>query len=643
MKHGIICSLALLAALFILGAVSAPATRAEPLTHVPPPCLQNVYLPLLLANSAGDAAVTAEQPAQPLSPATHLSRQPDFNGDGCADVAIGVPGEDVGSVLGAGMINVIYGGSQGLTAAHNQGWHRGGGYDMDGAYLGDIQGGVEEDRHFGEVLATGDFDDDGYTDLAVGVKSSYVSGLVAAGAVQVIYGSETGLVAPGNQVWTQGGGLIDDAGDGSGVFLGDIYGQPEEADHFGESLTAGDFNGDGYADLAIGAPQESIGDLDRGGAVNVLFGSETGLTWVGNQFLSQNDVRREDDGAGTYTLLGDLLGGSELNDYFGQSLAAGDINGDGYDELVIGVPHEGVRTPSDGAGAMHIVRGSAQGLVTTNNELWHQDGAYRDHDGDGQTDVTIGNPRGGAEFGDQFGSSLVVGNFDGDPFADVAVGVPREDLTIDGAETDNAGVVQVFRGAADGLTLQGAQWWQQDGEIALGAMIGSLPEEHDRFGEQLTTGDFDGDGVDDLAVGTPVEHSSSYGAHGSVTVMYGSENGLALADHQWLTQFEVLTEGQNQGALVGVVGEDARFGEAIMAADLDNDGYDELVAGIPRHSLPEVSNSGAVSVIRGGSEGLTVAGNQLWHQDGGLDDEGNFLGDLYGVAEEYDALGESLP
>jgi hypothetical protein len=137
MKRGIISGLALLAALFILGAVSAPATRAEPSTHVPPPCLQNVYLPLLLKNSAGGAAVTAEQPAQLLSPATDHSRQPDFNGDGCADLAIGVPREDVGSVTDAGMVNVIYGGSQGLTAAHNQGWHRGGGYDVDGAYLGE--------------------------------------------------------------------------------------------------------------------------------------------------------------------------------------------------------------------------------------------------------------------------------------------------------------------------------------------------------------------------------------------------------------------------------------------------------------------------------------------------------------------------
>jgi hypothetical protein len=501
---------------------------------------------------------------------------------------------------------------------------------------------LEDYPYFGDVLATGDFNDDGYSDLAVGALAALTSGPLLPEAVQVIYGSENGLAAAGNQLWTQGGGWIDDAGDGSGVFLGDIYGGPEDFDNFGGSLTAGDFNGDGYEDLAIGVRGESIGDIERAGAVNVLFGSETGLSWVGNQFLSQSEVRREDDGAGTYTLLGDLLAGSERGDTFGSALAAGDINGDGYDELVIGARAEAIGNLNS-AGAMHIVRGSAQGLVASNNEHWHQSGAYRDHDGDGQADVTIGNPRGGAEEYDRFGTSLVVGNFDGDPFADVAVGVPREALTIDGEFTSSVGVVQVFRGSADGLTLEGEQWWRQDGESALGPMIGSLPEAGDYFGRRLTTGDFDGDGIDDLAVGTPNERNSSYGEHGSVSVMYGSENGLALANHQWLTQFEVLTEGQNQGALVGLVGQDARFGEAIMAADLDNDGYDELVAGILRYSLPEVSNSGAVSVIRGGSEGLTVAGNQLWHQDGGLDDEGNFLGDLYGVAEESDLLGGSLP
>jgi hypothetical protein len=643
MKRGIISGLALLTALFILVAVSAPATRAEPLTHVPPPCLHYAYLPRLLANSAGGAAVTAEQPAQALPPATDHARQPDFNGDGCVDLAISVHREDIGSVMDAGMVNVIYGGSQGLTSAHNQGWHRGGGYDVDGAYLGDIQGEVGHLDLFGKVLATGDFNDDGYTDLAVGVEFADSGGQSLSGAVQVIYGSETGLAAAGNQIWTQSGGWIDDAGDGSGVYLGDIYGGPEEGDRFGATLTVGDFNGDGYADLAIGAPYESIGDLDRAGAVNVLFGSETGLTWVGNQWLSQNDVLREDDGAGTYTLLGDLLAGSELNDFFGLSLAAGDITGDGYDELVIGVPQEDIGNVII-AGAMHIVRGSAQGLVAPNNEHWHQSGAYRDHDGDGQTDVTIGNPRGGAEPGDKFGSSLVVGNFDGDPFADVAVGVPQEALTIDGEFKSSVGVVQVFRGSADGLTLEGEQWWRQDGESTLGPMIGGLPETGDKFGSRLTTGDFDGDGIDDLAVGTPDKASSSYGDHGSVSVIYGSENGLALANHQWLTQFEVLTEGQDQGALVGVVGpQDARFGEAIMAADFNNDGYDELVVGDPEYSLPPVTYSGAVSVIRGGSEGLTVAGNQLWHQDGGLDDKDNFLGDLFGTAEYLDTFGESLP
>lgn len=641
MKSGIIAAAAMLFTLLLVGTARVPAGHAEDSSHLPPSCLNTTYLPVI-TNAGGSAVAAGEQPAGPLAPVGRASAQPDFNGDGCADLAIGVPYEDVGSVANAGMVNVIYGGSQGLTAAHNQGWHRGGGYDVDGAYLGNIQGEVEGRRFFGSVLATGDFDDDGYSDLALGVKFSHVGGQSSAGAVQVIYGSETGLAAAGNQVWTQGGGLIDDAGDGSGVFLGDIYGGPEEGDEFGTSLTAGDFNGDGYADLAIGVPEESIGNIERAGAVNVLFGSETGLTWVGNQFLSQSEVRREDDGAGTYTLLGDLLAGSELNDYFGLSLAAGDISGDGYDELVIGVPEEDIGNVY-GAGAMHIVRGSAQGLVASNNEHWHQDGAHRDHDGDGQLDVTIGDPRGGAEEFDLFGSSLVVGNFDGDPFADVAVGVPREDLTIDGAETTRVGVVQVFRGSSDGLTLQGAQWWRQDGESALGTMVGSPPEELDHFGSRLTTGDFDGDGIDDLVVGTPDEASSSYGNHGSVSVIYGSENGLALANHQWLTQFEFLTEGEDQGSLVGVVGVNAEFGEAVMAADFNNDGFDELVAGIPRYRLPEVTDSGAVSVIRGGSEGLTVAGNQLWHQDGGLDDEGNFLGDLYDVAEADDFLGRSLP
>lgn len=141
---------------------------------------------------------------------------------------------------------------------------------------------------FGAALAAGDFDCDGYTDLAIGVPNSSLGGRGNAGAVQVIYGSSVGLAAARNQHWSQLGGWVDKEGDDTGLHSGDIYGGPEDNDRFGGALTAGDSNGDGYTDLAIGVYKEDITAVVDAGAVNLLYGSVDGSTWVGNQFWDQS-------------------------------------------------------------------------------------------------------------------------------------------------------------------------------------------------------------------------------------------------------------------------------------------------------------------------------------------------------------------
>jgi len=122
-------------------------------------------------------------------------------------------------------------------------------------------------------LVTGDFNADGYTDLAIGVLST-VDGQPEAGAVAVLYGSSAGLTSSGNQLWSQ-----DSPG---------IRNWSESHDDFGWSLAAGDFNGDGFTDLAVGVRREQIGPAVNAGAVNVIYGSSKGLTATGNQFWSQD-------------------------------------------------------------------------------------------------------------------------------------------------------------------------------------------------------------------------------------------------------------------------------------------------------------------------------------------------------------------
>ena len=623
----------------------APIQKVSASSHESPACLNYIYLPAIIGGGGNVQAPTHEPNVMPAAPqSTEATNQPDFNGDGCADLAIGVPQETLDSGGNQGLVQIMYGSAQGVSAEYNQVWHRGGGYDHNGNYLGDIQGEFRANEHFGETLATGDFNNDGFTDLAIGIKNALSAAQPNAGTVQVIYGSERGLTAANNQVWTQGGGWVDPEGDGQGTYLGDIYGGPEDNDRFGSSLTVGNFNGDNYMDLAIGVYNEAIGSINGAGAVNVLYGSATGLTWINNQFLSQNEVRDENNGNGSYTYIGDLIASAEENDFFGHALAAGDFNGDTIDDLAIGVYSEGIGSLGN-AGAIHIVRGAADGLTAYNNEHWHQQAAYRDTNSDGTVDITIGNPDGTEESGDWFGYSLAAGNFDGDAYDDLAVGVPNESLWIDGIEYINTGVTQVFYGAHEGLSLTNEQFWQQDGEYSLGDMSGSNSESYDKFGTVLTTGDINGDGLSELIVGTPKESFAEIGGNvGSVNVIYGTPNGLDIPDHQWLYQDLVIEEGTVLGVLVGEASFNTYFGQAITVADFNNDGYGELAVGVPGHKL-EGSNDevGAVNIVKGTEDGLVINGNQLWTQDGGYDAGGKFLGDLFDTAEDNDAFGGGLP
>ena len=282
----------------------------------------------------------------------------DFDGDGRADLAIGVPGEDVGSAQDAGMVNVLYGAAGGLSAAGDQAWSQ----DTAGV-LGTSEGGpaVAGDA-FGRALASADFDRDGRADLAVGVPSDRVGTTSFAGAVNVLYGSASGLTATGDQLWSQDQ-LADD---------------PETGDGFGQALAAGDFDGDGYADLAVGVPGEGLGMGVAPGMVMIIRGGADGLALAGASVLT-----RASTGAPYLT---------DSPHGFGYALAAGDLDGDGYADLAVGAPASGasgddpMRPLVDGEAA--VFYGSGTGLVTAGSQLW--------------TQGTVG--AGTAEDGDWFGS-----------------------------------------------------------------------------------------------------------------------------------------------------------------------------------------------------------------------------------------------
>src|SRR5262249_43809175 len=133
----------------------------------------------------------------------------------------------------------------------------------------------------------------------------------------------------------------------------------------------------------------------------------------------------------------------------------GDFNGDGFGDLAIGAPGE-----NNGAGVVHVLKGSAAGLITPGSQIWSQNS-------NGNADT--------AEPGDEFGRSLAVGNFNGDGFADLAIGVP--------GENGGAGAVHVLYGSANGLTALKSQLWTQ-----ASAGVGDNPESGDHFGQTLAAG-----------------------------------------------------------------------------------------------------------------------------------------------------------
>jgi hypothetical protein len=455
----------------------------------------------------------------------------DVNADGHAETVVGAPGESLGPAEFAGMFHLLSGSANGPRATGSLGIHQ----DTPG-----VPGAAELGDGFGELNVSGDFNGDGYGDLAMSAPNENFG----EGAVWVFFGSTRGLRTDNAKVL----GLRDTARPFS-----------DPPPNFGFSLAAGDFNGDGRDDLAIGgAPWHGPG------YVSVFHGTGSdGFSYLGEYTQDTPGVP----------------GTNRDQDAFGLALAADDVNGDGRDELAVGVPGD---NEDRGwiTGVVTLLYGSADGLTGNGAQRFSKD-----------TTGVPGTPgsydRSRDDDPDRFGMRLALDDFNGDGKADLAVAAPGSPVTADGVRKRDAGTITVLYSDGSRIGVTGAvQISQQTTGIP-----GTAGQE-DWFGAILASGDSTGDGRAELAAYSPGDNY--------VTVIPG---GLNFSGVKGWTQ--------NSAGIPGSTESGDWWGGSLRFADVKGIGQDSLLVGAPG----ENSDSGAVTVIHPAPTGLTGYGAQWFSQN----------------------------
>ncbi|MDT0394249.1 MULTISPECIES: VCBS repeat-containing protein [Streptomyces] len=428
---------------------------------------------------------------------THVAMA-DFNGDGRGDVATSVTGAYVAGKAQAGQFAVLYGTATGVSSANRHTISQ----DTSG-----VPGGAETGDNFGYDHAYADFNGDGYDDVAVSAPYEDLGSDKDGGLLTILWGSASGIT-------------------GKSITVNDPA--PSSHDLWGKNLAAGDFDGDGRADLAVGTDHA---------AIHVFKGGFTTAGKSGGRYTVTPPIQgAEADGPLNLTA-GDVDGGAtdlvvdgfETTSEYGwnrnffipgsttglkasaaKSLkpgvitAIGDIDNDGFGDIVSGAywnstTEDGTPIPdSANGGKVWVTSGSADGPLTASATGITQD---------------TGNVPGGSEGNDYFGYELDLGDINGDGFLDLAIGVAGENI---GAAADT-GMVVLLYGTANGLnTSSGGQSFHQDNTGVPGGN-----ETNDGFGLDVKLDDVTGDGKDDLIVGSAEDK-------GDGAIVYMPSNGTKI-------------------------------------------------------------------------------------------------------------------
>lgn len=440
----------------------------------------------------------------------------------------------------------------------------------------------------GPGVASGDLNGDGHDDTVVGAPGKDVGAALDAGEVQVLYGSPDGTTVTGAERIAQGR-------DG-------VVGAPEGNEVSGAAVAVGDLDGDGFDDIALGAPAATVEGARAAGEVVVVYGAAAGL------LAAPRSLR-------LVSAQVEVPGASESGDQFGAALTIGDVDGDGFDDLVVGAPGES-HPGAEVAGALTVFNGSETGLLRTGSrELWAGRNGFA----------------GTAEAGDRLGAALGAGDVDGDGVDDVVVGAPGEDGPDGGPVRNDVGALVVLRGrpttAADpGLRPTGSVELTFDSPDAAGRGTAG-----DQLGVSAAIGDLDGDGRGEVVAGAVGKDVGTGRDAGAVLVLPGTTTGVTAVGSQVVHS--------DTAGVPGAAERGDRLGSAVAVGDVNGDGVGDLVVGLAGEDVPvggrnEV-DAGAVLILPGGPSGIEAsAGREL--------DAGSASSGLADQAEERDVLGASV-